>query len=567
MNIEIECDNSYRTFEFRGNLPTPLHGIHRNNRAHTFAGAWNNAVEIILVNRFAMDLSLVTIQFSPSDSKIPVEQFLQAGGFDEALELDEEIKIEFWLRLFEIKGEKERYEEQIIRIISKPMSPRLKMKMDIRQGLMPAQTCSNSDDKPEHQIVFNDNLQTTDITLCVTFGNINLTTQFMQSLSNHAPTSVDIHIVACCYRVSPKKVEEIINNCNIKFSSVKILNESWGYEQAKIGKMGPWYQHKSQQHGVSWGRSVLHRAAAMFSPTQTMWILDDDVIFQPDSFFNALHQFDDMISKGTKVGIGAILGDAPILPPYIVRTQVVDFYYAKFLKGCNFIKSPFLSMFFHDMHHDLSTESASHLEFPLGIGEALNYTEFNKSVIQGKSLTRSVHTGWKDYQNILPRGGNTLVIGREVLLQYPNMAPDIGGIMCRRGDTLWVKRIQTEHPEWVGNAHVALNQQRQEGFHFGTINAIRGDIMGSMLVRYHDKKDADSSEILRSVYSREARLITNLKRTLCLLDLMGIESTDRENVAALLDDIEQTPWPKNLAEDLTRFTKAYPLDLEEFQQN
>ena len=66
-----------------------------------------------------------------------------------------------------------------------------------------------------------------------------------------------------------------------------------------------------------------------------MWILDDDVIFQHDSFINALHQFDDLISRGAKVGIGAILGDAPLLPPYIVRTQAIDFFYAGFLKIVN----------------------------------------------------------------------------------------------------------------------------------------------------------------------------------------------------------------------------------------
>ena len=60
-------------------------------------------------------------------------------------------------------------------------------------------------------------------------------------------------------------------------------------------------------------------------------------------------------------------------------------------------------MTFHDMHHDLSTERTSHLEFPLGIGLALNYSQFNSGAIQGKSLTRSVHTQWKDCVNVLAR--------------------------------------------------------------------------------------------------------------------------------------------------------------------
>ena len=567
MNIEIECEDSYRTLKFAGDLPKPLLGTHQNSRAHTLAGAWNAAVDILLVSRFIIDIRVVTIQFSPSDSRVSIEHFLDAGGFDEALESSEEIKSEFWLRLYEILGNSEQYANQLLRIRSKPMTSRLKLKMDIRQGLIPPAQATDVDIRSQCEPNIEDKPQTTEMTLCVTFGDAKLTSQFIQSLSNHAPTDIDIHIVACCFRISPEIIEDILDNHKFSVKSIKILPESWGHEQGKIGNIGPWYQHESQRNGVSWGRSVLHRAAAMYSPTNTMWILDDDVIFQHDSFFKALHQFDDLISRGAKVGIGAILGDAPLLPPYIVRTQTIDFFYAGFLKDGNFATSPPLDMLFHDMHHDLSMERASHLEFPLGIGQALNYSEFNKGVIQGKSLTRSIHTEWKDHPNILPRGGNTLVIGKDVLLQFPNMAPNIGGIMCRRGDTLWVKRIQTGHPEWVQNARIALNQKRQEGFNFGTLNGIRGDIMGSMLVRFHGQTNVEIGEILRSVFNREARLIANLKRTLALLDLMEVKSAERNTVASLLDDIEQTPWPEKLAENLDSFTKDYALDAVKFQQS
>lgn len=567
MNIEIKCGKSYRTLEFTGDVPEPLVGVHQNARAHTLAGAWNTAVDLLLVSRFILDLSLVTIQFSPSESRVSLEHFLQAGGFDEALESSDEIKCEFWLRLYETLGKSEHYANQLLRIISKPMTPKLKIKMDLRQGVNPFPKASNDNIKTQYQPLYESKSQTTEMTLCVTFGDAKLTSQFIQSLSNHAPTNIDIHIVACCFRISPEIIEDILDNhkCNVK--SIKILPESWGHEQGKIGNIGPWYQHESQRNGVSWGRSVLHRAAAMYSPTNTMWILDDDVIFQHDSFVNALHQFDDLISRGAKVGIGAILGDAPLLPSYIVRTQAIDFFYAGFLKDYDSIVSIPLDMTFHDMHHDLSTERTSHLEFPLGIGQALNYSQFNSGVIRGKSLTRSVHSEWKDFVNVLARGGNTLIIGKDVLLQYPNMAPNLGGIMCRRGDTLWVKRIQKERPEWVRNVRLSLQQQRQEGFHFGTINGVRGDILGSMLVRSNNQTNPNLREILRSAFIREARLIGNLKRTLALLGLMEVRSAERNTVASLLDNIEQTPWPEKLAENLDSFTKNYPFDAVKFQQS
>ncbi len=567
MNIGIKCGTYYRTLEFVGDLPESLHGIHQNSRSHTFAGAWNTAVDLLLVSRFTINLKLVTIQFSPSDSRVSLEHFLQAGGFDEALELSEEIKSEFWLRLYETLGKTEDYEKQLLRIISEPMTPKLEMKMEIRQGVNPFPKVSNVDIKPQYESLIEGKSQTTELTLCVTFGNAELASKFIQSLSNHAPIGIDIHIVACCWRTSPKIIEDILDNHKPTLKSVKILPEFWGHNQGEIGNIGPWYQDESQRNGVSWGRSVLHRAAAMYSPTNAMWILDDDVIFQHDSFTNAIQQFDDLISEGAKVGIGAILGDAPLMPPYIVRTQVIDFFYARFLKNRASIVSIPAEMKFHDMHHDLSTERTSHLEFPLGIGRALNYSRFNSGAIQGKSLTRSVHTEWKDFGNILARGGNTLVTGKDVLLQYPNMAPNLSGIMCRRGDTLWVKRIQTEHPEWVRNVRLALQQQRQEGFHFGTISGVRGDIIGSMLVRSHDNLKTNIIDILNSALIREARLIGNLKRTLVLLDLMEVRSADRDAVASLLDDIEQTPWPENLAENLNSFIKNYPLDAVKFQQS
>ena len=138
--------------------------------------------------------------------------------------------------------------------------------------------------------------------------------------------------------------------------------------------------------------------------------------------------------------------------------------------------------------------------------------------------------------------------------------------MCRRGDTLWVKRIQAAHPEWVQNADIALAQQRGEGFDFGTLDAVRGDIMGSMIVRYHDRLDVDATVILRSVFEREARLISSLKRTVALLDLMGVKPTERDQVASLLSNLEQTPWPENLAEHLDSYINTYPLDIVKFRQ-
>ena len=566
MNITVACDESYRTFELIGELPEQLSGVHQNPRSLNYAGAWNAAVDVLVAHRFSHQISSIQLQFETSESTMKVAGFLDAGGFDEALDSGLECRSEFWLRFYEANGDDGRCSEHMTTILSSSMSPRLRQKMDLRRGILFLEGAHSPPLNSSTTAVTKGAPDTTEITLCVTFGDLRLATQFFQSLSKHAPGNINFHLVACCFQVSPDEIEALLMEHPSLLKSHKTLPESWGHDQGREGKMGPWYVDESHQRGVSWGRCVLHRAAALFSPTEAMWILDDDVKFSQESLRDVLHEFDAMKSAGRKVGIGAVLGDAPIPPAYMVRTQTIDFYYAHFLSGNGQVVSVPQEMLFHDMHHDLSTENTYHLEYPLGLDLAYNHGGFNAGVLHGKSLTRAVHSNWKNRNQLLARGGNTLVLGNEVLLQFPNMAPNLGGIMCRRGDTLWTKRIQSEHPEWIGNANVALEQRRHEGFHFGTRNGVRGDILGSMLVRLHDRPDFSRDEMYDCVLLREARLISNLKRTLALLRLMLVDETEQRPLARLLDELEQTPWPKDLSDHLASFIKTYPLDAVKFQQ-
>ena len=566
MNITVACDESYRTFQLVGELPEPLSGVHQNPRSLNYAGAWNAAVDFLIARRFILQLHLIQLQFEPDESTMRLADFLNAGGFDEVLNSASECRSEFWLRFYEANGDDGRYSKHMATILSSSMSPRLRQKMDLRRGILSLEGAHSPPLNSSTTAVTKGAPDTTEITLCVTFGDTGLATQFFQSLSKHAPENINFHLVACCFQVSPDEIEALLMKHPSLLKSHKTLPESWGHDQGREGKLGPWYVDESHQRGVSWGRCVLHRAAALFSPTEAMWILDDDVKFSQESLRDVLHEFDAMKSAGRKVGIGAVLGDAPIPPAYMVRTQTIDFYYAHFLSGNGQAASVPQEMLFHDMHHDLSTENTHHLEYPLGLDQAHNHGGFNLGVLHGKSLTRAVHSNWKNRNQLLARGGNTLVLGNEVLLQFPNMAPNLGGIMCRRGDTLWTKRIQTEHPEWIGNANVALEQRRHDDFHFGTRNGVRGDILGSMLVRLHGRPDFSEDEMYDFVLLREARLISNLKRTLTLLRLLLVDEAEQRPLARLLDELEQTPWPEDLSDHLASFIKTYPLDVVIFQQ-
>ena len=566
MNLTVACSESYRTFELIGELPEPLSGVHHNPRSLNYAGAWNAAVDLLVAHRFSLQISSIQLRFEPSETTMRLADFLNAGGFDEALDSDLECRLEFWLRFYEVNEDDERYSEHMTMLLESPVSPRLRSKLDLRRGTPPVKSACSAPLNSSTTAVKQGAPETIEITLCVTFGDLRLATQFFQSLSRFAPEHIDLHLVACCFQVLPSEIEMLLKEHPSLLKSHKTLPESWGHDQGKVGQMGPWYVEETHRRGVSWGRCVLHRAAALFSPTETMWILDDDVKFSQASLQDVLHEFDAMKSDGRKVGIGAILGDAPIPPSYMVRTQTIDFYYAHFLSGNGQAVTVPQEMLFHDMHHDLSTENTYHLEYPLGLDQAYNHGGFNAGVLHGKSLTRTVHSNWKNRNQLLARGGNTLVLGNEVLLRFPNMAPNFGGIMCRRGDTLWTKRIQTEHPEWIGNANVTLEQRRHEDFHFGTRNGVRGDILGSMLVRLHERPDFFWDEMYDFVLLREARLISNLKRTLTLLRLMQVGEAEQRPLARLLDELEQTPWPEDLKDHVASFIKTYPLDAVKFQQ-
>ena len=568
MNLTVAFDATYRTFEWIGELPEFLTGSQTNTRSLNFSGVWNAAVDFLVVQRFTVELSSISIQLHPDDTCMSIDDFLHAGGFDEAIEPPEEALQELRLRVFEAQGATEQYAQQMLSMHEHPMSPWLRWKMDLRQGTpsqvegLESQTEVSREESGLHHPPI-----CREITVCVTFGDALLMRQFLESLAESvSEIDLNIHLVACCFRLPHSEVERAVHSAGSFLNSAVVLQESWGHRQGKVGALGPWYLDASVQQGVSWGRCVLHRAAAMYAPTEAMWVLDDDVKFTADTVTKALHALDLMKAEGRKVGVGAVLGDAPIPPSYMVRTQTVDFFYAQFLQPGEQTVSPPLDLMFHDVHHDLSTESSHHLEFPLGIDRAQQHHRFNSGVLHGKSLTRAVHRQWKARVHLLPRGGNTLVLGTEPLLQYPNMAPRLGGIMCRRGDTLWTKRIEAERPGWIGNVNVALIQRRQDDFQFGSLDGVRGDILGSMLARWHNRQEMGVEDIIHSALVREARLISNLKRTVVLLKMMHVDEVHTRPLCRLLEDLEHTPWPQKIGKDIIQFMKAYPLDALKFQQ-
>ncbi len=149
------------------------------------------------------------------------------------------------------------------------------------------------------------------------------------------------------------------------------------------------------------------------------------------------------------------------------------------------------------------------------------------------------------------------MLGNEPLLQITNMAPKIGGIMCRRGDTMWAKRIEQKWPECIGNVNLAMVQSRTNAFTLGSLSGLRGDIVGSMLSRVIGRETPSVEVFLNDVIIREARLICNLKRVTALLGLMGYNGREKRAVAELMFELIRTPWPETFREDVLEYFSTY----------
>ena len=297
-----------------------------------------------------------------------------------------------------------------------------------------------------------------------------------------------------------------------------------------------------------------------------IWILDDDIVFSRSNLSQLNESILDMQRRNLVVGVGTIIGDAPIPAPYILRTQAVDFYYASFSNlepkwgGIEHISNN------HEIHHDLSTKRSDHLEVPLGIKRAFNSSVHDWSIFSGKSLTRTIHNEWENFEAVPTRGGNTLLLSKAPLVFWPNVAPKCGGIQFRRGDTLWAKLIEKERPDLIGSVKLTLNQARLNSAQcFTSVDNLRGDILGSMFTRSIENDKIRVSWIIEKSELREARLIMNLFRTYRILEIMNYNSKHLIELRELICGITENRYPSELFEDLEKFIQSFQIKINKFR--
>ena len=522
-----------------------VHETKDNNREQNTAGFYNSIIERLIAQRSNVNFQLFLsyISFEDLGLEISFSKFLQYGGFDES-EPD--------LFLEEFKSRQTHFSESpVIDHSSYPCSTFLqKMEMMIPQkSITTNQTISISLSDNIHSKLKNK------VTFGLTVGCYELFEQFVESFANHFLNEFEnISLVICCYQVDKDRILDIVSNYSKELDSLIVLEEKWGFAVAEQGKIGEWFIKKENQSGVSFGRSVLHRALYEFSKNDVIWILDDDVVFKKNSIAELNHSIELMLSKDCFVGIGAILGDPPVPPIYVVRTQAIDFYYDNIFRNKSRFWQDDSHKSDHQIHHDLSTYRTDHLEVPLGLKNKRNLDLSNWSIFSGKSETRPVHSDWALLDAIPTRGGNTLILNKLPLVLWPNQSPRCGNIQFRRGDTMWSKLIQIERKGAICAIPLSLQQIRSKNHSaFGEVDSIRGDILGSMFTRQMDSNTFTAEKIVRGAKLRESRLIMNLFRAKYLLTFLGYDARYVRELDKTLDQMITTDYPETLVPELRSY--------------
>ena len=545
-----------------------------------------------------------------SNMFVRMDAFLEAGGFDESLYSCADR--DFFIRLFEGTNHKwARIERYLVhhdardsgRISDRGSARKLQ---GLRRFAMKHQFIMNDDEWREfHEVSTNKFglITTTEVpnmsdyeeqyvvgsrkwesvrklTVGVTLGSEQLARRFIQSFSNLVREfSHQVKLVICLHEIALDEIEPIIEKSGLDISEVVVREEEWGHTNGKGGKLGPWFLRKGNRKGVSWGRCVLHYAIWLETKLEgdpLIWILDDDIIFESTHLEQISYIANDMLSKGISVGIGHIVGDPPLIPIYTVRGQLIDFYYANLSKQNPYRNRVEIEQFhFHEMHHDLSTARMDHLEFPIGFYSAMQTEIDIEEIMSGKSVTRKVHCEWRKRGEIPTRGGNTLLLDSSLLIKWPNMAPNCGGIQFRRGDSLWTQWIALDEPNSICSVPLTVLQDRltsKDSIH--SFESIRGDIAGSMLVRairqVKSMSEIPTSNIANGVINesklREARLISNLIRVKSLMWLNGIEQRIIMQIENLTSILIRKKWPESITDELETFLHELGDSIEIFNR-
>ncbi len=354
--------------------------------------------------------------------------------------------------------------------------------------------------------------------------------------------------------------------------------------------------------GVSWGRCVLHRRILDEigkDERPVIWILDEDMLLDmsesglsnqlgAEALIQAISY---MEKESIDVGIGSVIGDPPVHPLFTSRTQLLDLYYSELSADRAHTRIDWSLGDKRDIHHDLSTDRFDHLEFPWGMfGIKSSKSQSLLMIRSGKHSSRPVHSDWRsrDCDELIVRGGNTVILDPSSLGDWSNMAPIVSDIQARRGDSLWALYSQRIGSNTVGKEErnvrwipFAVPQDREisESSNF-EIGNIRGDILGSMIHRGLSKafplglmkenrtkwehggwERELATDAVSEARLRESRLISSLLRSSSLEEYLGSKSRKKEIAKSLFN----TRFPEDTEEIIERIFIEMPSNMAKFR--
>lgn len=553
MEVSLTFKPCFSKLEICGTNSNGLPEIIFNRRTKNFQGCLNTGVEYLVRHRHTIGMNELVLNFSNVGYRLDLNDFLRAGFFDELVETKFAV-LEHKLRVFEVLKDSTSYLTTHKELLAHKSCKYLSIKMNARSGQIPCDSQKISPSENASTPLEQRKSCITDLSIGITFSEEILLQQFLNSIRLSSIDGDSFELVVCCFGIEKEVVEKHISECDI-FGKVTILPEEWGHNMGESGNLDPIYKEEENRKGVSWGRSVLHEALYQFSDSKIIWILDEDMIITNNCLNQLEESVDYMLKEEILVGVGRVVGDAPIPSAYTISSQICDFYYAGFFEYSTDYQSFSPELEFHDMHHDLAETKTYHVEFPIGLHKAIKIP-FNSGVLQGKSVTRAVHSNFNEKNIFVARGGNTIVTSKDVLRDFTNATPRICGINLRRGDTHWVSRVRKEKPNQVSNINLSLEQRRTDDFLFSTINSIRGDIMGSIYSRILHDKGIKLENFSEETLMRESRLICNLIRTKELLIMMNRPHEEILQVETLLSTMVTVEWCENMNDSLRAFEEG-----------
>lgn len=366
-----------------------------------------------------------------------------------------------------------------------------------------------------------------DLVLGFTVSRREAGTQLCMDIAEYlGPTGRVKGVVICDNLQEPDRIEAVVAPLSAAGIRAGVVSRESIDRDASSGRLTDYYVAVERRRGVAYGRTELHRRLhkeAARHPGCVVWILDDDLRLNPVRWgpgrtpltaAQFLATLAGLKRQGVRVAVGGIAGDPPLPAAMTVRGQLLDL-----CEGVRAIRQarraggfflregapPSLLERFPEYHHDLSLRHHGHLEIPFGIPTAMLpvtssqpdevYSRIIRGIANGQSISRPSRPIPSTDESSLPtRGGNTFVFDADLLRAVPNLAPWLGDIPCRRGDTLWTSILKRLGGALVGEGlgrvvSVALSVQQDRGTDImggPSWESFKADVLGRALTRSID---------------------------------------------------------------------------------